>query len=217
MSRSFTLGRSVAVTLALLIGLVGSVAPISAGHRAQAAGYTRFAGLISDVTGPAGAPTAFTLQYKDRFVAMHTPAKTTTFQAKSAEAEVEGLLPGDYAVVLARHLKKGWTAFVVTFDVRPFAGLRNQLLLTGTILRVAPTGRQFSLRLDSGGTRAIKVLLRTKFFLDGQPIDPPPGLAKGTYVQVVLRKSDTGWFAFLINVRTTQPSHQARQTRGRIG
>lgn len=199
-----TLRRLSWALIAALLAIGAMVLPASPRHIAGAATLTRFVGQVTVVTGPAAAPTGFTFQYKDRFVDMHTSPNATTYQARSAEAEVEGLLPGDYAVVRARHQKKGWTAVLVTFDVRPFANLRPQMVLDGTVTRVVPNQRRFAMRLDGGGTRVVKVAAQARLLLDGQPTDPPPALVKGTVVQVVLRKLDAGWTAVLINIRTSQ-------------
>jgi hypothetical protein len=119
------------------------------------------------------------------------------FRARSAEAEVENLVVGDYAVVGARKVRGSWTAYRISFDVRPMV---SGTLVTGTILKVGRNGKQLQLRLDTGQMQSITISPRTRFRINGQPTDALVDLSKGDVVQILMRSTDRGWVAMEINL-----------------
>jgi hypothetical protein len=160
---------------------------------------TVFNGQVTALSGPIANPTAFTLQDRIRSVDLRIVPETM-FKARSAEAEVEGFVVSDYAVVSARRVRGAWTAYRIAFDVRPMiAGT----LVSGTIVKVGRTGRQLQLRLDTGQMQSVTISPRTRFRINGQPTDSPPDLSKGDLVQILMKPTDRGWVATEINLEAT--------------
>jgi len=124
--------------------------------------------------------------------------------SRSAEAEVEGFQSGDYAIVMARHVNRGWVANRVEYDVQPIAGV-VQVTLTGTVQRVSANGKLFSMQVDSGSVRWVVINARTKYRVDGQLLDGPPVLMRGDMVTVIMRRVVRTWVALSVNVRTSSP------------
>ena len=157
---------------------------------------TVFSGQVTALSGPVANPTGLTLQDRIRSVDIRI-APETMFRARSAEAEVEGLVVGDYAVIGARKGKGSWIANRISFDVRPMVA---GTLVTGTIVKLSSNGKQLQLRLDTGQMQPVTIGPRTKYRIDGQPTDTPPELAKGDVVQVLMRSAPRGWTAMEINL-----------------
>ena len=203
------------LVLAVLLGLMGVVVP--AGTRGQAQVHptpvrpvlpitARFAGLVTSVSGPSASPTSFTLETKARPIDLRV-APAAVFTPKSAEAEVEGFMVGDYAVVNARRINRTWVAEQISFDVRPVKHPRD-ITVTGSVLRVAVNGKHFEIALDSGGSRWVAINATTQFRLDGQLVFNPPPLSKGERVTVVMRSTLSGWVAVEVNLRTSSGQYR---------
>lgn len=159
----------------------------------------RFVGLVTSVL-PANNPRSITLQLRARSVDFRiSPAAVLV--PNSAEAEVEGLQVGDYAVVQARHMNRGWTAFHIEYDVQPI--VQGKVTVSGTITRITVNDRRFVLKLATGETRLVLVTANTAFRIDGVIIDTPPELSLGDMVQVTMRTTSRGWVAMDVNLKTS--------------
>jgi hypothetical protein len=159
-----------------------------------------FPGQITALIGPASNPSGLILQLGTDSIDIRLSAKTM-ISGKSAEADVEGLVRGDYAVVRAKRVNRVWFATRITFDVQPIAPLR---LVSGMILHVNADGRHFTLRPDVGkGTYFMRVIRQTRFTMDMRPGDAPTMLIKGAVVQILCRKIDGLWTAYTINLRSS--------------
>lgn len=197
--------RIASLVLALGLGSGGSLTAAAAHSTRQIQpALARFYGEVTSVVAPAGNPTGFTLTWPirngHRSLDFHL-APNPTFRAMSAEAEVEGFQVGDWASVLARRVRRMWTAYQVQFDVQPF----DQVKFSGTITRVAPNGKRIALRVDTTGeVKVLAINAKTKFKMDGQIITIPPVLSKGDRVQVLARKlKGGGLLALEIDLKTT--------------
>lgn len=143
---------------------------------------THLIGLVTDVVGPAGDPTGFTLQLGTMTADVGTVPRTR-FVARSLEAQVEKFVVGDYALVLIRKTKVGVVAARITYDVVPFPPLRE---LNGTIQWVRLDQLAFRLRMDPGNRIVVlRIRPQTRFHVDGRPVDIVPTLARGQDVQVL--------------------------------
>jgi hypothetical protein len=126
---------------------------------------------------------------------------STVITGKSAEAVVEGVSPGDYALVRAKRYRGVWYATRVVFDVQPVAPLR---LFSGTIVRMSTDGKRIVLKLD--GTKAIvvtRLILKTRFHVDGHPVDIPPTLALLEPLQALCQRINGTWLVFDVYTKST--------------
>lgn len=154
-----------------------------------------FAAMVAGVQGPSGNPNVFSLQLGDLSMQMHIVPRTT-FVPRSAEAEVEGLTTGDYALVVARRIRRQWVAMRVAFDVRPFPPFR---LLKGTVFTVNPNGKSFTLRLNSGRNVFLRLNPHLRVQQGGQTLVTPPLLSRGMLVQALaLRRG--AWVVFNLTI-----------------
>jgi hypothetical protein len=199
--------------LALLLGVVATFGivctPVSAGHAPAVrleqvnplTGPGKLVGQVVALTGGADTPTGFTLQIGIQTMDVTVQSARTTFIARSAEADAEGLVKGDYAVVAGRRSPHGWIAKRVDYDIDPFAPLKQ---FGGTLTRVSPDGRHVWMRQDIGATRIFIVNRQTRFRVDARVVDLPPLLTKGESIQLVAYRTDTGWIALFVDLRSTQ-------------
>ena len=187
--------------LAALLGIAGSLTPVGAHESAVTQrAPVRFNGQVIRVVGPVENPTGFRLQLPARVVDFEI-SPTATFTAESAEANVEGFVKGDYALVFANRVRRAWIATRILFDVDPIGG-PVQVRVTGTITRVTPNQKRFVLKLDSGELRLVTVVPKTTFLMNDQPVTAPPVLAKDDLVTVVMRRTPRGWFAVSVDLLT---------------
>lgn len=163
----------------------------------------RFYGQVTSASLVKGVPSAFTLMTRNGPVDFRLPPRAKLV-SRSAEAEVEGFQSGDYAIVMARRVNRGWVANRVEFDVQPIT-VAIQVTLTGTVQRVSANGKLFSMLLDSGPLRRVVINARTKYRMDGQLLDGPPALMRGDVVTVIMRRVVRTWVALSVNVRTSYP------------
>jgi hypothetical protein len=198
-SRHPLLARAAALTCALLVTVSATAAPA----RAQSTTVEmhpengRFVGLITNYQGTPLNPIAFTLQLGMETVDLRTYAKTALLP-QSAEAELEGMADGEYALVFVRKMKGVWMAYRIRYDVQPVLPLRK---LSGTILRVNPDGMHFQLKLDTAHTVVLRINKDARYV----GIAPPapgevPVLNKGDLVDVTALFSN-GWVAYEIDVK----------------
>jgi predicted DNA binding CopG/RHH family protein len=178
--------------------------PVQAAQRkALAPANAQFNGQVTTLAQDKNSqPATFSLQLKARSVEIRVAPRATRFFARSAEAEVEGLQVGDYAIVVAHRVRKAWVARTIYFDVRPIYAL-NQITVTGAILKVDPVAKRFVLKTRNRQYRWILVTRRTKFRVDGQLVTLPPLLSKGQTVQVLMHRVGANWPAFEVNLKTT--------------
>lgn len=197
--------------LSLVVAVAGLITPASASVGGPHSGplVARFNGRVTALTGPPDSPSGLTLQLRDRTVDVRIGsgvdcAYALNCTARSAEAEVEGLQVGDYALVSARRINRTWVAFHIDFDVQPI-DMRPPPIVTGTIVKVTPNGLRFQLRVVTGGVGLHWVTIgpKTIFRVDGQLTDMPPTLSKGDAVRVTIRVTDRGWAAIEVDLRTT--------------
>jgi hypothetical protein len=189
------------VVLALAVAVVSMGIPNLAAARftiTQTVILTAFYGQVTNIVGPADAPTGFTLLLNNRLVDFRV-APHATFKPLSAEAEVEGFQPNDYAAVGARRINHAWVALGIQFDVQPFRGV---VTITGVIARVTPNGLRFDLQLDNGTSRWVTITPKTTFQIDGRLQAVPPLLQKGEMASVRMRPSPRGWLALQIDLKS---------------
>lgn len=163
-----------------------------------------FNGQITAVGGPTDAPTSLTLLNKASQPVTFKVRLDTTLKPLSAEAEVEGLVPGDYADVFAFRVSRTWVAARVLFDVQPVI-MTRQVIVTGLITRVRADGRRLWMKLATGEIRPVAIPAKTIWLVDGLPAGGPVALARGNLVQVKMRRTanSNGWFALSINLKST--------------
>ena len=162
----------------------------------------RFYGQVVAIqSGRDGTPLAFSLLTATRTVDIRIVA-ATRLDPKSAEAQVEGFVTDDYAIVTARRAAHSWVALHITFDVQP---MPPSVLVSqrGTVLRVTPTGNRFLMQLDTGDSRWVLVNRQTKWRMDGQLQAAAPTLVKGATVQVTMRHIGKNWVATEVDIRST--------------
>lgn len=200
--------RARSAVLAVLLA-AGTLTPMSASARVPAGtrvAITQLRGQVIAISTPNGSPTRFTIETADRDVTVRI-APAATFTALSAEAEVEGLRVGDYAIVRVRHPHDAWVALHITFDVRPIH-IRGQVTIVATVIRETPNGRYLIVRLPSGAIRWIILGTQTKFRLYGALTSNPPLFAREELVHVTMRRIPRGWIAIevdLLNGQAPQP------------
>ncbi|HLJ68459.1 MAG TPA: hypothetical protein VKX16_13975 [Chloroflexota bacterium] len=165
-------------------------------------------GEIVSLDGPPASPTGLTLQLGTlTFPVRISPRATIT--AKSAEAEVEGLLPGDYAVIHDHRIRGQWVAFHIAYDVVPMPPLR---VLTGSVLRLTPNGRVLYLKPDTGrGVLPVHLLQQTRFLQDGKPVlQLPVVFTRGESLEIVARRTLGFWYAFDVNIKSLLENRQTQ-------
>lgn len=160
----------------------------------------RFIGAVAAIQGPADSPTRITLQLGALSTELRINLKTL-FSAKGAEASLEGLLPGDFAVVAARRFKGAWIARRVLFDVQPIFPLR---LFTGTVVRAGVDGKRVSVRIAATQRLLWFRISRNALYQeDGRAVLEPPGLTPGETVELLALRVVPGWMAYNINLKAT--------------
>lgn len=190
--------RFIAVFLGVVI-LVGSLVSPAEAYHPQAVERARFVGQVTTVLGSGGTPSEFILQAINGVVDIHITPQTT-FVAKSAEANVEGLARDDFAVVNVRRTQQGaWVAARITYDVDPFAPLRA---VTASLTRVSLDGKRLLVKADTGASRWVSIVRLTRFRMDGRLLDAPPVFLKGQSLQLVVQNTFTGWVALEIDIRS---------------
>jgi hypothetical protein len=192
--------RALACTLGLALSLTGGI-PVGHAQGVPVVGVThpRMVGMVANPQGSPMAPNVFTLQLGDLSTDVHVVPKTV-FVPRSAEAEVEGFVQGDFALVTVKRVRREWVASRIAFDVQPLRPLR---VVAGTIERVNPDGTHFSVKLDTGRTVTMRVNRDVRFRLDGHPAENPPPLLAGEVIDAVCLLRN-GWIAYDINVKTAQ-------------
>jgi hypothetical protein len=139
-------------------------------------------------------------------------APRTILKARSAEAQVEGLMVGDFAVVQVVRANVDWSARRVFFDVDPFGPIRF-FTVTGSVVRLNRAGTQVLLALPGGTTRWIIITRNTHYSIDGVSTEAAPVLERSTVLQVDVHKVPRGWVAISVNVKTVRnPAQSHRAT-----
>lgn len=190
-------GRFVALTLGVLITLSAWFTPAHA-YLHQVIDRGRFVGQVTALLPATGSPTSFVLLQPTVSVTISINAQTQ-LNGKSAEANVEGLVRDDFAVVNARRMQGKWIATRITYDVDPILPLRT---ISGSVLKLTLDSRHVDMKLDTGGTRWITIARLTRYRLDGRVVDPPPILLKGEPIQLVVSRTFGSWIALEINVQS---------------
>jgi hypothetical protein len=164
----------------------------------QVTDHGHFAGQVATLIPATGSPTSFVLLQPNTSVSVSINPQTQ-LTGQSAEANVEGLVRDDYAVVNARRIEGRWVATTITYDVEPVPPLRT---ISGSVVKISPNGRRVNVRLDAGGNRAIVIGRMARFRLDNHLVDPPPILFKGEPIQLVVNKTPGSWIALEVDVRS---------------
>ena len=188
-----------AICLAMLpfLGLRSAAAyPVISHDR----GVRRIIGQVANITGPQTSPVAVTLQLGLQTTTVMV-VSGTYITAHSAEADVEGLSSGDFALITVRGPETAFVAKRITYDVRPFPPLRQ---FEGSVGRESPNGKHFTLKLANGNTAFVRVLTRVSAFkVDGKLASLPPVLTKGEDAQVLAFHTFNGWAAATVSLRST--------------
>lgn len=198
-------GRARSSALAVLLAVL-AMAPLPAAARVTAGMHVpieRLIGQVAAISAPNGSPTQFTLQTADRVVAMKI-APRATFTALSAEAEVEGLNIGDYAIVRARHPRRGWVALHIEFDVRP-VHVSDLVTLVASVVRETPNGHDLVVRLPSSIIRWVVLDAQTKFRVYGPLSSGPPVFGRGDLVHITMRRGPQRWIAVEVDIISGSP------------
>ncbi len=192
--------RILALILTGSLALAGSLTPASAQRfiTNQQLDHGRLEGQIVSIQGPPDNPTGLTLDLMDQTLLLRF-APRVIIKAKSAEAQVEGLLKGDWAIVTVQRVRGSLVATRVEFDVQP---LPPYLMLSGAFVREFPNGKRIFIRLDGGGIRPLIVTPKTRFRLDDSLQDIAPSLTRGQSVQALVRRTPAGLLALEIDVRS---------------
>lgn len=199
--------RRVAIALALLLLLCGAALPAHAAPvRDTGWERARFFGQIVNLIGAKTNPAGFTLQLGTQTTDIRIAPKTT-FVAKSAEAEVEGLLAGDYASIVTKRVNRLLVAVRIVFDVAPINPMHQ---FTGTIFRVSLDGRRFVVRLDTGKSATLRLSKLVRIHIEGRPTETPALLLKGEYVQVLAVRESGAWSAYDVTIRASTPERVRR-------
>jgi hypothetical protein len=197
------LSRPILKAISLLVAcalLCGGLAAAPVGAKGMPNVGSRLMGVVVSVLGTTDNPNFFTLQLgTDTAVVRIAPR--TVFTPKSAEASLAGFTSGDYAIVTFRRFKGTLVAGRILFDVQPLAPLR---LFDGTVMRVAPNGQRFVIRLV-GTIHLVNFRLSktsTLYQLDGSPAISPVTLAKGNDVEILGLNTFGGWVAYTVNLKS---------------
>ncbi len=130
--------------------------------------------------------------------------QTTVIVAKSAEAEVEGLLPGDYVLINLQRRSHLMTARRLTYDVQPFFPMKSY---SGAILRQSADQKRFLVRLVTNRNLWFRTSARlTRYEVDGKLQSTVPLLTKGEDVEILTYRLELNWVAVDVNV-TSQANH----------
>lgn len=160
----------------------------------------RFPGEVTDLVGPAASPTSFTLQVRDHSVTIRIMPRTV-FQARTAEAQVDGFAQYDFAVVTTTRMNGEWRAVRVLYDVVPWGPIRD-FSVTAHVVTLDAKGKNVQLKLASGDTHWVRLTLNTRYQVDGVPALTPPALVKDSVVVVTVHRNDAGvWVGALVNLK----------------
>lgn len=203
----FSRARLAALFGAVALSLAGILTPVHAQIATTVGVSDRLIGQVTNLIGSPTRPDGFSLQLGTSSVDLHVAPNRVTLRPLSGEAEVEGLANGDYALVNVRRVKRAWMVVRITFDVQPFAPLRQ---ISGTLLRISPDGMRAVLRLDPTHTLLFRVTRQTRLRLDGRFTDPLTGLTKGSAVQGLLLRVNGVWAAIDLDARSQGPLFSAR-------
>lgn len=166
----------------------------------------RFGGQIMALAGQPSSPSGFTLQLRDRTLDFKILPRTT-FQARSAEAYVDGFAQYDFALVNATRVNGDWTANRITYDVLPFGSIRD-FTVSGKVVSLDRSGKNVLLKLLSGDTHSVRMNLNTKYQLNSEPVDTAPALLKDAALDVTVHRNGNGvWIAVTINLILSVPPH----------
>jgi hypothetical protein len=177
--------------------------------RADVPGVQRVFGQVAGILGPAAGPTGLAIQQQQgkedtsKTVTIRLDARATILRARTAEAQVEGLTVGDFAVVQVVRSGTDLTAKRVVFDVDPFGPIRF-FSVTGTLLRFNRAGTQVLLSLPGGAARWIILTSNTRYALDGIPTETVPALQHNNVLTVNVHLTDRGWVAQAVNLKSTR-------------
>lgn len=195
----------VAVLLAIALLTLVPLAAGAQGARSKPVAVVWIVGKVTALNTQNGNPTGFVLRTVDDEIVSMRIAPRATFTARSAEAEVEGLHVGDYAIVRARNLRSGWVALHIAFDVQPIR-IPNPAPIIARVVRETPNNRFLVVRLSSGVTRWVMLDAGTRFRVDGIPAAVAPAFVRGELVHLILRQRPHGWTAVEVDLGEGVPA-----------
>jgi hypothetical protein len=163
-----------------------------------------FMGMITSVvpqpSNPDGDPISFRLELGTQAEDIHLFG-ATVITGKSAEAVVEGMSSSDYAVVRAKRYKGVWYAMRIVFDVQPVPPLR---LLSASFVRLSVDGKRMFVKPDSGkGLIVLRLVPRTRYHVDNQPVDVAPVLQPQESLRALIQRVNQTWIAWDVYTKTT--------------
>jgi predicted lipoprotein len=201
-----------AVWLCAGISFTPSLAPAAAAKAIPATAPNRpirFSGQVVALDGLASGPTGFRLQVNSsgRVIDFHINQISTTFTARTAEAQVVGFGQYDFATVVASRANAEWTAVKVLYDVVPFGPIRD-FTVTGRVVNADKKGRSALLRLASGDTHVVRLTAMTKYEINGIITDAPIALVRDSIVEVTVHRNvENVWVATTVNLKQAPPVH----------
>jgi hypothetical protein len=169
-------------------------------------------GEVAAIYGPAAGPTGLAIQQQQgktdttKTVTIRLDTRTI-LRARTAEAQVEGLTVGEFAVVQVNRTGTDVSARRIVFDVDPFGPIRF-FSVTGTVLRLNRAGTQVLLGLPGRATRWIILTVNTRYSLDGLVTGYVPTLQRNNVVTVDVNLTERGWIAQSVNLRSTRSPAQ---------
>lgn len=198
---------AVSVTPSFASGAWAKTVPAKNGPLGSQTRPNRFSGQVIGLDGLASSPTGFRLQVNSRIIDFRITVPGTTFTARTAEAQVVGFGQYDFATVVATRVNAEWTAVRVLYDVVPFGPIRD-FTVTGRVVSVDKKGRNALLRLTSGDTHIVRLVLTTKYEINGLPADAPITLVKDDVVEVTIHRNlGNVWIATTVNLKASPPVH----------
>jgi hypothetical protein len=194
--------RGLAVSIAAASVLIQAASPARAYPIIGPLPGQHLIGSVASIQGSPSSPSGLILQLGLQ-TAIVKVVPQTVIVARSTEADVEGLLTGEYALVTAQFQRKthAYVARRVTYDVQAFFPLKSS---TGTIMRQTPDGKRFLVRLPTSHTAWYRTSLKlTRYEEDGRVIDAQPQMVRGEGVVILSFHTGNGWIAVDVSLTTT--------------
>jgi Domain of unknown function (DUF5666) len=124
----------------------------------------------------------------------------TSFEPRSAQANVAGFTSNDYALVAYQGNGKKPTATSVKFDIHPFR-IYPTKTVSGVVASVG-AHHLVVIKLADGTKFKVYTSDSTIYSVNGQPTETPLTLAAGQKVVVTAEHRGSKWFATRIDERT---------------
>lgn len=125
---------------------------------------------------------------------------STTFEPRSAQANVAGFTSNDYALVAYQGNGRKPIATSVKFDVHQFR-IYPTKAVTGSVAKLG-LHHLVVVKLADGSKFRFYTTDATIYSINGQPTETPLTLAEGQAIAVTAERRGSKWFATLIDERT---------------